>query len=121
MHIPLRFPLSRISLLSVRVRFNYPRLRMASTLPRLPIFEAITSHHPESTAIVHNPSGRAFTYGELARDVADATEALKNKAGRRDLFGERIAFLVENGYDYVGARRTGDTAGLSASVLTQIQ
>jgi acyl-CoA synthetase (AMP-forming)/AMP-acid ligase II len=93
---------------------------MASTLPRLPIFEAITSHHPQSTAIVHNPSGRAFTYGELSRDVADATEALKNKAGRRNLFGERIAFLVENGYDYVGARRTNAASGLLASVLTLI-
>lgn len=39
-------------------------------------------------------------------DVADATEELKTKAGRRELFGERIAFLVENGYDYVGAQLT---------------
>ena len=120
MPFPLGFPLSRISLLSLRVRFDFQHLRMASSLPRLPIFEAITSHHPQSTAIVHNPSGRAFTYGELSRDVADATEALKNKAGRRDLFGERIAFLVENGYDYVGARRSGDAARLSASALTLI-
>lgn len=93
---------------------------MASTLPRLPIFEAITSHHPQTTAVVHNPSGRAFTYGELCRDVADATEALKSKAGRRDLFGERIAFLVENGYDYVGTRQIDDMARLSAFVLTLI-
>jgi len=76
--------------------------RMASTLPRLPIFEAITSHDPKSTAIVHHPSGRSFTYGELVHDVADATEELRIKAGRRELFGERITFLVENGYDYVG-------------------
>lgn len=80
---------------------------MASILPRLPIFEAITSHNPKSTAIVHYPSGRTFTYGELVHDVADATEELKGKAGRRELFGERIAFLVENGYDYVGAQSAG--------------
>lgn len=77
---------------------------MASTLPRLPLFEEIISHDPKSTAIVHYPSGRTFTYGELVHDVADATEELKSKAGRRELFGERIAFLVENGYDYVGAQ-----------------
>jgi hypothetical protein len=77
---------------------------MASTLPRLPIFEAITSHNPKSAAIVHYPSGRTFTYGELVHDVADATEELKGKAGRGELFGGRIAFLVENGYDYVGAQ-----------------
>lgn len=76
---------------------------MASTLPRLPIFEAITSHDPKTTAIVHYPSGRSFTYGELIHDVADATEELRAKAGRQELFGERVAFLVENGYDYVGA------------------
>jgi len=91
---------------------------MASTLPRLPIFEALTSHDPQSAAIVHNPSGRAFTYGELVRDVADASEALKSKAGRKALFGERIAFLVENGYDYVGARQTGNASRLLGSVLT---
>jgi malonyl-CoA/methylmalonyl-CoA synthetase len=75
---------------------------MASTLPRMPIFEAIASHDLSRPAIVHNPSGRAFTYGELAHDIADATEDLRIKAGGRNLAGERVAFLVENGYDYVG-------------------
>lgn len=75
---------------------------MASTLPKLPLFEAITRHDPKSTAVVHYPSGRSFTYGELVHDVADATEQLKEKAKGNSLPGERIAFLVENGYDYVG-------------------
>jgi malonyl-CoA/methylmalonyl-CoA synthetase len=77
---------------------------MASTLPKLPIFEALKNHDPQSTAIVHYPSGRNFTYGELVHDIADAAESLKGKAEGHALPGERIAFLVENGYDYVGAQ-----------------
>jgi malonyl-CoA/methylmalonyl-CoA synthetase len=75
---------------------------MASTLPKLPLFEAITHHDPKSTAVVHYPSGRSFTYGELVHDVADATQQLQEKAEGNNLLGQRIAFLVENGYDYVG-------------------
>jgi malonyl-CoA/methylmalonyl-CoA synthetase len=75
---------------------------MTSTLPRLPLFEAIAKHDLKTPAVVHNPSGRSFTYGELAHDVADSIKRLKNKAGERALSGERIAFLVENGYDYIG-------------------
>ncbi|KAF2665146.1 acetyl-CoA synthetase-like protein [Microthyrium microscopicum] len=74
---------------------------MASTLPRLPIFEAIANHDLKRNAVVHNPSGRTFTYGELAHDVADAIEELKIKAQGKSLDGERVAFLVENGYDYI--------------------
>jgi malonyl-CoA/methylmalonyl-CoA synthetase len=76
---------------------------MASTLPRLPIFEAIASHDLSQPAVTHNPSGRSFTYGELAHDVASAIENLKANTGGKSLAGERVAFLVENGYDYVGA------------------
>ncbi|KAI9743604.1 MAG: hypothetical protein M1818_002920 [Claussenomyces sp. TS43310] len=74
---------------------------MASTLPRLPIFEAIASHDPKSTAVVHSLSGRSFLYGGLLNDVADARERLYQAAGCRDIEGQRIAFLIENGYDYV--------------------
>lgn len=76
---------------------------MASTLPRLPIFEAIAGHDPKSTVVVHSQSGRSFTYGSLLRDVADAKEKLLKEAGGNKIEGERIAFLVENSYDYVGA------------------
>lgn len=76
---------------------------MASTLPKLPIFEAIHKHDGQSTAIVHYPSGRSFTFGELVHDVADAAHELRNKVEGKTLPGERVAFLVENGYDYVGA------------------
>lgn len=77
---------------------------MASTLPRLPIFEAIKSHDPESTAVIHSISGRRFSYGELVNDVAAAKHKLSENAGGKSAVGERIAFLVENGYDYVGAQ-----------------
>jgi hypothetical protein len=78
--------------------------RMTSTLPRLPIFEAIASHDPESTVVIHSRSGRKFKYGELLGDVADAKDRLLREAGGASIGGQRIAFLVENSYDYVGAQ-----------------
>ena len=78
---------------------------MASTLPKLPLFEAITGHDPNHLAIVHSLSGRSFTYGELLKDVAEAKESLKKTVNGKTLAGERMAFLIENGYDYVGADR----------------
>ena len=80
---------------------------MASTLPRLPVFEAVASHDPKSTAVIHSISGRHFTYGELLQDVADASHKLRQQADTTELAGQRVAFLVENGYDYVGARIIG--------------
>jgi len=77
--------------------------RMASTLPRLPLFEAIACHDPKSTAVIHSVSGRRFTYGELLNDVAKAKQKLLASAGETPADGQRIAFLVENSYDYVGA------------------
>lgn len=76
-----------------------------AALPRTRIFEAIKSHDPESTAVVHSLSGRQFSYGSLLRDVAAAKQRLANDSGRdaEALQGERVAFLVENSYDYVGA------------------
>lgn len=75
---------------------------MVSTLPKLPVFEAISKHDPESTVVIHSKSGRRFQYGELLGDVAKARDRLYESAGREDLDGERIAFLAENSYDYVG-------------------
>ncbi|KAG4436880.1 hypothetical protein IFR05_007643 [Cadophora sp. M221] len=73
---------------------------MASTLPRLPIFEAIENHDPQSTAVIHSVSGRRFQYGELLKDVAEGKDRLVKEAGGSSAEGERIAFLVENSYDY---------------------
>ncbi|CBX94672.1 similar to peroxisomal AMP binding enzyme [Plenodomus lingam JN3] len=78
-----------------------PASRMASTLPRLPIFEAIQNHDAHSTAVVHSLSGRTFTYGQLVNDVAAAKDMLQRNTGGKSAEGERISFLVENGYDYV--------------------
>ncbi|RAL62481.1 hypothetical protein DID88_005046 [Monilinia fructigena] len=74
---------------------------MASTLPKLSLFEAISSHDPKSTSVIHSVSGRRFTYGQLLHDVAERRHNLSNEAGPKGLEGERIAFLVENSYDYV--------------------
>ncbi|CAK7236812.1 hypothetical protein SCUCBS95973_009736 [Sporothrix curviconia] len=75
---------------------------MAPTLPRLPVFEAIAKHDPESTAVVHSLSGRRFRYGELLGDVRKVRDQMIEVAGRTDdLNGERVGFMVENSYDYV--------------------
>jgi hypothetical protein len=87
------------------VSISYNPFRMASTLPKLPVFEAIAGHDPESTVVIHSVSGRRFQYGALLKDVAEARTRLYEKAGKSNLDGQRIAFLVENGYDYVGAHR----------------
>jgi malonyl-CoA/methylmalonyl-CoA synthetase len=79
-----------------------PATRLFSTLPRLPLFEAVSKHDPESKVVVHSISGRTFKYGELLGDVSRARDRIAEAAGRQDLNGERIAFLVENSYDYVG-------------------
>lgn len=98
-------PLSRLLGFAQGGGFIPASLRMATTLPKLPIFEAIESHDPYSKAVIHSASGRSFTYGELLKDVAEAKDRLHEAAGCSSIAGERIAFLVENGYDYVGAQR----------------
>ncbi|OAA62056.1 AMP-dependent synthetase/ligase [Niveomyces insectorum RCEF 264] len=72
-----------------------------SSLPRLPVFAAIAQHDPESTVVVHSLSGRRFAYGELLGDVRRVRDQMAAAAGNTDLDGERVAFLVENSYDYV--------------------
>lgn len=76
---------------------------MISSLPNLPIFQAISRHDPNSTAVIHSGSNRRFTYGELLYDVAKAKHMLHFVAEKDTIDGERIAFIIENSYDYVGA------------------
>jgi hypothetical protein len=83
-------------------RLQFPSYRMASSLPKLPIFEAISKHDMSSTAIIDSGSNQAFTYGTLLRDVAAAKEHLSQAASGSPLRGERVAFLAENSYNYVG-------------------
>ncbi len=83
--------------------FSASTYRMASTLPNLEIFQAIAKHDPDLTAVIHSVSGCRFTYGELLGDVAKMKDELHAAAGKDSIDGERVAFLVENSYDYVGA------------------
>ncbi|KAI5467538.1 hypothetical protein BGZ63DRAFT_419236 [Mariannaea sp. PMI_226] len=95
-------PAHRRPLTSTSFRsFVTPTLRSISSLPRLPLLEAISRHDPDSTVAVHSLSGRTFRYGELLGDVRHARDSLSKAIGREDLNGERIAFLVENSYDYI--------------------
>lgn len=75
-----------------------------STLPRYPIFEALVKHDPHSPAIVHSVSGRTYTYGQLVGDISSRVKQLAADANKSEdeLKGERVALLIENGYDYVG-------------------
>lgn len=77
-----------------------------ASLPRTPLFEEISKIDPQSIAVVHSLSGKSFSYGSLLQDVVAARERLAKSAGKnvKDMEGERIAFLVENSYDYVGAQ-----------------
>lgn len=104
---------SLLSLLSrsrARVCFHSPRRvplynpRLLSTLPNTHIFRALQSHDPKSLAVVHSLSSRSFTYGSLIADVVRTKDDLERKAAKAQgqLVGERIAFLAENSYDYVG-------------------
>src|SRR5690606_15604131 len=43
--------------------------RALSTLPRLPLFEALLSHDPNSIAIRHVESGKSFTYRDLLQQT----------------------------------------------------
>ena len=74
------------------------------TLQRIAFTEAIQRHDSESTAVVHSLSGRSFNYGSLLADVASRKEQLLKETGKdaNTIAGERIAFLVENSYDYAG-------------------
>lgn len=76
-----------------------------ATLQRSPFFEAIQKHVAQSAAVVHSDSGRTFHYGSILHHVAAAKENLLQATGRTKdgIAGERVAFLIENGYDYVGA------------------
>ncbi|KAI4127125.1 MAG: hypothetical protein LQ338_003367 [Usnochroma carphineum] len=74
---------------------------MASTLPKLPLFQAIANHDPKSTAVIHCKPGWRFTYGQLLKDVADSRDKLRQSAAGQSMDGQRVAFLVENSYDYV--------------------
>jgi len=73
-----------------------------ASLQRSAFTEAIQRHDPGTNAVIHSLSGRTFKYGGLLADVAAAKTSLLQKTGKSEdtIQGERIAFLIENGYDY---------------------
>ena len=77
------------------------------TLPRTPLFEALSKQPQGKTAIIHSDSGKKFSYGSLLADIAATRSrvlaAVGGADGRDDLKEQRVALLVENGYEYVGA------------------
>jgi malonyl-CoA/methylmalonyl-CoA synthetase len=75
---------------------------MAITLQRSAFIEAIQKHDQSSIAVVENDSGESFSYHTLLDSVARAKELLLSKVGKDDVSGERIAFMVESGFQYVG-------------------
>jgi len=75
---------------------------MAVFIQRSVFFEAIQKHDPSTTAVINHASGAIFSYGTLLRDVARAKETLLQKTERDNIAGERVAFLIDNEYNYVG-------------------
>jgi hypothetical protein len=81
---------------------SFPTSDIPTILQRSSFLEAIQKHEPSSLAVVENESGAGFSYSTLLKSIAHAKEELLSKAGRTDISGERIAFMVESGYEYVG-------------------
>lgn len=75
---------------------------MAIKTPRSVLFEALRRHDPASTAIVDSASGDHIPYASLLQDISRFKHHFLKEIGRDDISGERVAFIVENGYDYVG-------------------
>lgn len=77
-----------------------------ASIQRSALFEAIQKHDSDSISVVHSLSGRTFKYGSLVQDVANAKARLLQQTDRdeKSIVGERVAFLAENSYDYVGAQ-----------------
>ncbi|KAF9770287.1 hypothetical protein IL306_012189 [Fusarium sp. DS 682] len=76
---------------------------MTVTLHRSAFFEAILKHEGSSVAVVENESGASFSYSSLLNSVAQAKEQILVNTGKCDtsISGERIAFMIESGYEYV--------------------
>lgn len=71
------------------------------------LFRALRDHDPTTTAVV--AASRTFRYGDLLRDVQHGRGIVSQQNRNRvhgktetGLKGRRVAFLMENNYDYVG-------------------
>lgn len=77
---------------------------MAVKHPRPVLFEVLRIHDQGSIAIVDSASGKCVTYASLLQDVSSFKHRLLRDVGRDDISSERVAFIVENNYDYTGQR-----------------
>jgi len=84
------------------MRFGVSKATMAIKLPRSDLFEALRHHDKASTAVVDSASGESITYASLLQDVSNFKHQLLHELDKDDIFGERVASIVENGYNYVG-------------------
>ena len=84
-------------------RFSF---RMASNLPKNALFSALINHDEHSIAIAHSASCQKHTYGQLVRDVAWGRGWLNNKIEQMQIKSRCVAFLIDNGYEYVGAQNS---------------
>jgi hypothetical protein len=77
---------------------------MTVSLQRSAFLKAIQEHDPSSFAVVENESGLSFSYGSLLNSVAQAKQLLLIKTGKSEesISGERIALMVESGFEFVG-------------------
>lgn len=84
-----------------------------ATLQSTAFFEAMRQHDPASLAVVHGDSSQSYSYGSLLQDVAIAKERLLKDTGKTadGIVEQRIAFMVENSYDYAGAHASRVTIG----------
>lgn len=90
---------------------------MPARLHSTPLLKILDEQDASSIAIVHQNTGTAFSYGSLVRDVAVARNALMESTGNKSLAGERIGFIVENGYSFVGT--TAPSVAIQALLLTR--
>ena len=86
-----------------------------------PLVAVISGHRHDACAIIHSDSDKGFTYGRLCQDIANAKVRL-----RQDLFqgrtpeGQRLAFMLDNGYDYVGAPSINHRTGPWRSICSKL-
>ncbi|KAK9456283.1 hypothetical protein V1511DRAFT_497053 [Dipodascopsis uninucleata] len=76
-------------------------VRGMATLPNLPLLNAIASHPPSKTAIIHNASKKEFTYSSLLKDISRWRSVLATLPVSSDGSGRRVAIMGENSYEFL--------------------
>ncbi|PYH94161.1 acetyl-CoA synthetase-like protein [Aspergillus ellipticus CBS 707.79] len=72
---------------------------VAGKFHHIPLFQAL-HNHKKSNFAVHDSGGLSFTYGNLVGDMLRMRERL-TASNPPHQPGQRVAFMAENGYDYV--------------------